>query len=154
MDSCLPFESEKLKARSARSESEKAIKSSSSSSSSFFLTRSKKTKTKKQVEGDSCPEYMAKAEAALRSEEGRVDAYLHASSRSRLMAGAEQALLARHADALLSKEGSGVAALLADGRRDDLARMYRLFVRVPRGLDPVAAAFRVHVEGKVFFFSS
>jgi cullin 1 len=95
---------------------------------------------------------MAKAEAALRSEEERVDAYLHASSRPRLMAAAEVALLASHAEALLGKEGSGVSSLLRDGRRDDLARMYRLFVRVPRGLDPVAAAFRVHVEGALEFF--
>ena len=123
--------------------------------SSFFVSlahfksqNSKQKQNQLQVEGDSCPEYMAKAEAALRSEEERVDAYLHASSRSRLMAGAEQALLASHAETLLNKEGSGVSSLLADGRRDDLARMYRLFVRVPRGLDPVAAAFRAHVEGK------
>ena len=129
---------------------------------SLFLTHFQKNKsnqTKKktpflsfQVEVDSCPEYMATAEAALRSEEERVDAYLHASSRPRLMAGAEQALLASHADALLNKEGSGVSSLLADGRREDLARMYRLFVRVPRGLDPVAAAFKAHVEGKEYCF--
>lgn len=114
-----------------------------------FSLKTPNTHTKKnnQVEVDSCPEYMAKAEAALRSEEERVDAYLHASSRPRLMAAAEQALLAAHAAELLGKEGSGVSALLADGRRENLARMYRLFVRVPRGLDPVAAAFRAHVEG-------
>ena len=94
---------------------------------------------------------MAKAEAALRSEEERVDAYLHASSRPRLMAAAEVALLASHAEALLGKEGSGVSSLLNDGRREDLARMYRLFVRVPKGLDPVAEAFTLHVVGELVF---
>lgn len=91
---------------------------------------------------------MARAEAALHAEEARVDAYLHASTRPRLLAAAETVLLAEHADALLSKEGSGVAALLASGKRSDLGRMYRLFSRVSDGLVPVAAAFKAHVEGE------
>jgi cullin 1 len=100
------------------------------------------------VATDTCPEYMARAEAALRAEEERVEAYLHASTRPRLLAAAETALLKEHQDELLSKEGSGVAALLAGGRKADLARMHRLFVRVPGGLDPVAAAFKAHVLGE------
>lgn len=31
---------------------------------------------------------------------------------------------------------------------DDLARMYRLFQRVPKGLEPVSEIFREHVEGE------
>jgi len=98
------------------------------------------------IGGDSCPEYMAKAEECLRQEEERVEAYLHPSTRGKLLREAEQELLARHQAALLSKEGSGAAALLRDDRADDLSRMYRLFWRVPRGLEPVAEAFKEHVE--------
>lgn len=29
---------------------------------------------------------------------------------------------------------------------DDLARMYRLFQRIPKGLDPVAEIFKEHVD--------
>ena len=33
-------------------------------------------------------------------------------------------------------------------QKEDLARMYRLFQRIPRGLDPVAEIFRRHVESE------
>lgn len=39
-------------------------------------------------------------------------------------------------------------ALPPTHQTDDLARMFRLFSRIPRGLDPVADAFREHVEGE------
>jgi cullin 1 len=100
------------------------------------------------VSADSCPEYMLKAEECLRQEEERVEAYLHPSTRGKLLREAEQELLARHQQALLSKEGSGAAALLRDDREADLSRMYRLFWRVPRGLEPVAEAFKEHVEAE------
>ena len=101
------------------------------------------------VEADSCPDYMAKAEGCLAAEEERVDAYLHATTRPKLLAVAEAELLTRHQAALLDKDGSGVAALLRDDRRPDLARMYRLFARVgPDGLRPVAGAFQAHVESE------
>ena len=33
-------------------------------------------------------------------------------------------------------------------QKSDLARMYRLFQRIPKGLEPVAESFRKHVEGE------
>lgn len=33
-------------------------------------------------------------------------------------------------------------------QKADLARMYRLFSRIPKGLEPVAAIFKKHVEGE------
>ena len=33
-------------------------------------------------------------------------------------------------------------------QKEDLARMYRLFQRIPKGLDPVADVFRRHVESE------
>lgn len=33
-------------------------------------------------------------------------------------------------------------------QKDDLARLYRLFQRVPKGLDPVAETFKRHVEAE------
>ncbi len=33
-------------------------------------------------------------------------------------------------------------------QKDDLARMYRLFLRIVKGLDPVADVFKKHVEGE------
>ena len=33
-------------------------------------------------------------------------------------------------------------------QKADLARMYRLFSRIPKGLEPVANIFKKHVEGE------
>lgn len=100
------------------------------------------------VAADSCPEYMLKAEERLRLEEERVDHYLHAATRPKLLREVEAELLAQYEAQLLAKEGSGAAALLRDDKTDDLARMHRLFSRIPKGLDPVADAFKEHVEAE------
>ena len=33
-------------------------------------------------------------------------------------------------------------------QKNDLARMYRLFQRIPKGLEPVAESFKKHVESE------
>ena len=68
------------------------------------------------VQEDSCPEYMIKAEEALRAEEERVVQYLHASTKPKLLAEVERELLATYEAALLDKEYSGCAALLRDDK--------------------------------------
>lgn len=65
---------------------------------------------------DSCPEYMIKAEASLTSEEERVDKYLHASTKPKLLGVVEEELLARYERQLIEKEASGCAALLRDDK--------------------------------------
>jgi cullin 1 len=95
---------------------------------------------------DSCPEYMVKAEECLRAEEDRVQHYLHISTKPKLLEQVETEVLAHYEQQLLEKENSGCAALLRDDKKEDLARMYRLFSRIPKGLEPVADAFKRHVE--------
>lgn len=46
---------------------------------------------------------------------------------------------------LLEKEGSGCRVLLANDKSDDLSRMYRLFSRLPKGLEPMADIIRDHI---------
>ncbi len=41
--------------------------------------------------------------------------------------------------------GSSACPLL---QKEDLARMYRLFQRIPKGLEPVAEIFKKHVEAE------
>lgn len=65
---------------------------------------------------DSCPDYMLKAEACLAAEEERVDVYLHASTKSKLLKEVETELLANYEQRLLTKEHSGCAALLRDDK--------------------------------------
>ncbi|KAG0472152.1 hypothetical protein HPP92_016698 [Vanilla planifolia] len=71
---------------------------------------------------DSCPDYMLKK--------------------------VQHELLSVNATQLLEKEHSGCHALLRDDKVDDLSRMYRLFCRIPRGLDPISQIFKQHVTAE------
>ncbi|KAL9659169.1 hypothetical protein QQ045_018645 [Rhodiola kirilowii] len=57
-------------------------------------------------------------------------------------------LLTVYASQLVEKEHSGCHALLRDDKIEDLSRMYRLFSRISRGLDPVSSIFKQHVTGE------
>lgn len=107
-----------------------------------------KRKAAEWIEQDSCPDYMLKAEQCLKEEEERVENYLHASTRTKLLKEVETEVLENYETVLLQKEHSGCAALLRDDKTDDLARMFRLFQRVHKGLEPVADIFREHVENE------
>ncbi|KAG6428145.1 hypothetical protein SASPL_112394 [Salvia splendens] len=97
---------------------------------------------------DSCPDYMLKAEECLKREKDRVAHYLHSSSESKLLEKVQHELLSVYATQLLEKEHSGCHALLRDDKVDDLSRMYRLFSKIPRGLEPVAHIFKQHVTAE------
>uniref|UniRef100_A0A7N0UII2 Cullin-1 n=1 Tax=Kalanchoe fedtschenkoi TaxID=63787 RepID=A0A7N0UII2_KALFE len=97
---------------------------------------------------DSCPDYMLKAEECLKREKDRVGHYLHASSEAKLLNKVQNELLTVYASQLLEKEHSGCHALLRDDKTEDLSRMYRLFSRINRGLDPVSNIFKQHVTGE------
>ncbi|CAM6047545.1 unnamed protein product [Sphagnum compactum] len=97
------------------------------------------------IEEDSCPDYMLKAEECLKREKERVGHYLHASSEQKLLEKVQHELLTQYENQLLEKEHSGCHSLLRDDKVEDLSRMYRLFCRIPKGLEPVAGVFRQHV---------
>ncbi|XP_073307786.1 cullin-1-like [Primulina huaijiensis] len=97
---------------------------------------------------DSCPDYMLKAEECLKREKDRVLHYLHSSSETKLLEKVQNELLSVYATLLLEKENSGCHALLRDDKVEDLSRMYRLFSKVPRGLEPVANIFKQHVTAE------
>ncbi|XP_004508284.1 cullin-1-like [Cicer arietinum] len=97
---------------------------------------------------DSCPDYMLKAEECLKREKDRVAHYLHSSSEPKLLEKVQHELLSVYASQLLEKEHSGCHALLRDDKVDDLSRMFRLFSKIPRGLDPVSSIFKQHVTAE------
>ncbi|KAG6398607.1 hypothetical protein SASPL_140074 [Salvia splendens] len=97
---------------------------------------------------DSCPDYMLKAEECLKREKDRVAHYLHSSSEVKLLEKVQHELLSVYATQLLEKEHSGCHALLRDDKVEDLSRMYRLFSKIPRGLEPVASIFKQHVTAE------
>jgi cullin 1 len=97
------------------------------------------------IEEESCPNYLVLAEGCLDMEKDRVQHYLHPSTEPKLMSKIEHEILAEHETKLLEKEGSGVSWLLNNDRKEDLARLFRLFTRIPNGVDPIAKAFKDHV---------
>ncbi|KAL5158191.1 Cullin-1 [Glycine soja] len=114
---------------------------------------------------DSCPDYMLKAEECLKREKDRVAHYLHSSSEPKLLevwfalvsaiwystvlnGKVQHELLSVYANQLLEKEHSGCHALLRDDKVEDLSRMFRLFSKIPRGLDPVSSIFKQHVTAE------
>ncbi|KAH7573592.1 hypothetical protein JRO89_XS03G0177700 [Xanthoceras sorbifolium] len=97
---------------------------------------------------DSCPDYMLKAEECLKREKDRVSHYLHSSSEPKLLEKVQHELLSVYANQLLEKEHSGCHALLRDDKVEDLSRMFRLFSKIPKGLDPVSNIFKQHVTAE------
>ena len=90
---------------------------------------------------DSCPNYMLKAEE-------RVAHYLHSTTEQKLLEKVQNEILSHYQTQLLENEYSGCHALLMGDKKDDLSRMYKLFRRVPKGLEPVANIFKQHVTSK------
>ncbi|KAL7226780.1 hypothetical protein ACSBR1_021783 [Camellia fascicularis] len=97
---------------------------------------------------DSCPDYMLKAEECLKKERDRVSHYLHSSSEQKLVEKVQNELLVVYSTQLLEKEHSGCRVLLRDDKVEDLSRMYRLFHKIPKGLEPVANIFKQHVTAE------
>ncbi|KAK5843128.1 hypothetical protein PVK06_005568 [Gossypium arboreum] len=88
------------------------------------------------------------SEECLRKERQRVSHYLHSSSETRLLEKVQHELLVTYANRLLEKEHSGCRALFRDDKVEDLSRMYRLYCKIPRGLEPVANVFKQHVTAE------
>ncbi|KAH9730294.1 Cullin-1 [Citrus sinensis] len=95
---------------------------------------------------------IALAEECLKKERDRVSHYLHSSSEPKLVEKVQHELLVVYATELLEKEQSGCRALLREDKVvEDLSRMYRLYHKIPKGLEPVANVFKQHItaEGTV-----
>ncbi|CAB80750.1 putative cullin-like 1 protein [Arabidopsis thaliana] len=88
------------------------------------------------------------SEECLKKERERVAHYLHSSSEPKLVEKVQHELLVVFASQLLEKEHSGCRALLRDDKVDDLSRMYRLYHKILRGLEPVANIFKQHVTAE------
>ncbi|XP_031105658.1 cullin-1-like isoform X2 [Ipomoea triloba] len=111
------------------------------------------------ISKDSCPDDMLKAEKWLKREKDRVSHYLHSSSETKLLEKVQHELLSVYTTQVqhellcvyatqLLEEHSGCHALLRDDKVEDLSRMYILFSKIPRGLEPIATIFKQHVTAE------
>lgn len=99
------------------------------------------------IDGNSTPDYLIKAEAALEAERERVGAYLNSSTEAKLVAVVEEEILEKREGTLLEKEGSGLRVLLANDKREDLSRIFRLFSKKDEWLLPISSIVREHITG-------
>ena len=71
-------------------------------------------------------EYCRYAERRLAEERSRADDIMHPSTVPKLLRLVEDSLVAEHVCALVEMEGSGLVAMIAGNRLDDIARLHRL----------------------------
>ncbi|KAH9620688.1 hypothetical protein KSS87_015710 [Heliosperma pusillum] len=89
---------------------------------------------------DSCP-----SEECLKKEKDRVAHYLHAETEAKLLEKVQHELLWVFEIQLLEKENSGCRSLLRDDKTEDLSRMYRLYSKVTKGLEPIGTIVKQHI---------
>ncbi|TIB72717.1 hypothetical protein E3Q23_03296 [Wallemia mellicola] len=93
------------------------------------------------VAANSVTDYLKKCEERLAEEEARVDVYLHASSRKRLISACENALVSDHMEIMKDE----FVNLLEYDKEDDLNRIYTLLARVD-ALEFLRKKFEEHVK--------
>jgi cullin 1 len=94
--------------------------------------------------------YLQRCETRLEEETDRVHYYLRKSTLPKLVKVCEEELLTNAQESVLEDESSGgMAELLKGYCRRDLLRLYRLYSRVPNGLEVAAKHFRLYVTREV-----
>jgi cullin 3 len=97
------------------------------------------------LDNNDAAQYLRHVERRFVEEEARVAVYLSSATDRPLSKLLEKCLLSRHLSTILNMSGSGVVTMLDDDRVEDLARMYRLFWRVPEGADVMKAGLRLYI---------
>mmetsp|Transcript_18993 Transcript_18993/g.58666 ORF Transcript_18993/g.58666 Transcript_18993/m.58666 type:complete len:739 (+) Transcript_18993:52-2268(+) len=105
-------------------------------------------KSRVWLEDQTTPEYLTRAEMALKAERNRVKRYLHPSTQSKLLCACEQELLQKYKGPLINHDQSGLRSLLAEDRNEDLRRMFNLFRRLADGLSPMALMTKKFVQSE------
>ena len=95
----------------------------------------------------SVPAYLEHVENLLGSEADRVRKCMDISTEGPLLRLIEDVMLRRQLGRLVENEGSGVRVLLREEKREDLARLFRLYsrLRVDQGLMKLAEVFKDHL---------
>ena len=99
------------------------------------------------IASDNVPTYLAKTEEVLTKEAERVHACMDESTEAQLLSVIQDVLLSRQLRPIIENEGSGVRVMLKEDKREDLARLFRLYNRLPidKGLQEVSVVVREHL---------
>mmetsp|Transcript_13518 Transcript_13518/g.15845 ORF Transcript_13518/g.15845 Transcript_13518/m.15845 type:complete len:774 (-) Transcript_13518:280-2601(-) len=113
-----------------------------------FLEQSQayyRKKSQEWMQTDSTPEYLIKAEKALKEEEDRVNRYLEKTTMEVLLKECQIEILQVHETSLLEKSGSGCRAMLEQEKNEHLSLLFRLYENIERGLEPIAKIVKEHI---------
>ncbi|MCO5573491.1 hypothetical protein L7F22_027262 [Adiantum nelumboides] len=101
----------------------------------FFATSEEfyKAEAQRLLDGHDAAQYLRHVERRFLEEEARVAVYLSSTTHPELSKTLERCLLSTHLNTIIDMPGSGIVTMLDEDRREDLARMYRLFWRVSDG---------------------
>lgn len=90
--------------------------------------------------------YIQKVEARINEESERAKHYLDPTTEESIVKVVEEELIRKHMKTVVEMENSGVIHMLKHNKIEDLARMYRLFVRVKDGLKTVCDCMRGYLR--------
>ncbi|XP_066266185.1 cullin-3-A-like [Branchiostoma lanceolatum] len=81
--------------------------------------------------------YIKKVEQRINEEAERAKHYLDKTTEEPIVKVLEEELISKHMKTIVDMENSGVVHMLKNNKTDDLACMYKLFIRVPDGLKTI-----------------
>eukprot|EP01001_Neometanema_parovale_P007530 NODE_382_length_2572_cov_41.207432_g362_i0.p1 GENE.NODE_382_length_2572_cov_41.207432_g362_i0~~NODE_382_length_2572_cov_41.207432_g362_i0.p1 ORF type:complete len:781 (+),score=206.16 NODE_382_length_2572_cov_41.207432_g362_i0:69-2345(+) len=91
-------------------------------------------------------QYLKYVEDSLNDEASRCRRYMHTSSHKSIIGCVEEQLLTLRQTQVLEDPEAGTKALLGRWRCEDLARMFSLFKRISKGLEPMASHVREFIK--------
>jgi cullin 3 len=90
--------------------------------------------------------YIRKVDERIREESERANHYLDKSTEPRIVKVLEDELISAHMKTIVEMENSGVYHMLKHDKHEDLAYMYKLFHRVPNGLQTIADCMSAYLR--------
>jgi len=93
-----------------------------------------RSESQKFLGENSASVYIKKVEARINEEAERATHYLDKSTEDPVVRVLEEELISKHMKTIVEMENSGVVHMLENNKTDDLACMYKLFIRVKEGL--------------------
>ncbi|CAG2107483.1 unnamed protein product [Medioppia subpectinata] len=102
--------------------------------------------SQKFLEENSASVYIKKVEQRINEEAERAQHYLDTSTELEIVRVVEEELISKHMKTIVEMENSGVVHMLKNQRIDDLCCMYKLFCRVPSGLQAIITCISAYLR--------
>lgn len=105
-----------------------------------------RSESQKFLAENSASVYIKKVEARINEEAERATHYLDTSTEDPIVRVLEEELISKHMKTIVEMENSGVVHMLKNNKTDDLACMYKLFIRVQNGLKTMCDCISVYLR--------